>query len=1029
MKKISLLLLLLPSLLPPSTWSAEFSADVVVYGDTSASVIAAVAAARNGRSVLLVAPGRRLGGMTSGGLGQVDAGRGETIGGIAGEFFEKARIAHGPATALYRLTPSVAERTFETMLAETSTKILRNAPLAEQNGVVKEGTAIRSLRLANGDTVSGLLFIDGSYEGDLMRQAGVRYTVGRESRNQYGESGAGVRQLRPLRLSRDENGTLLPELKECDPGRPGDGDDKVQSYNFRLCVTTDPDNRVPFPKPAHYRPEYFRNLLNHILSAPEKSWKFTDFVSLGALPDGKFDLNNKGWYSTDFVNGSWDYPEADYAERRRIHQEHVDYVQSFLYFLAHDPRLPESLRRDVGRWGLAADEFTDSNHFPQQLYVREGRRMIGSYVMIQSDAYENHTKPDSVGMGSYMLDTHWVQKVLAPNGKAYLEGLLGHLPVRPYQISYRAIIPRGEECSNLLVPVTLSASHVIYSSLRMEPVYMILGHSAGTAAALAVEHQTSVQALPYPLLRHKLEEEKQILAYPGGNIFPRLAEVTGIVRDDREAEFTGKWTHSSSTGPYVDGSYAYARPADRADASARFRLTVPTDGNYRLGICYSPAANRAVTAPVVLFRNGQEVQRFTLDMTRPYPGVFRELGEFPLTAGDRVEILLTNENAGGLVVADCVRLLDESQPHPPAIRPVEGTVPPAASETAREKPLPLIFRSGVAIIDDDTAAGPPAVTKNPEQVRRCADWIMSRILPDGAINNAADPNNVLIIPYFSNFCSLALIRAGVALGEERYLAAARESLRWYARHIQPDGTVHDYKGGRYPDYQDSGTYDSADSYPTTFAYALWYYAAATGDRDFPAEMLPHLRRAMRAVEEVRQPDGLTFAKRDYKIKYLMDNLEVWYGLIACAKLEKLLGGDPAPWREWTRQLDASLAAFWKPEENFFEFAAGHMDRKRLYPGALANVFAVLYWIDNPDGREMLFHRLKPLIPTGESLRRITPQTLAWLLLGAQNVGDTELAEQLQQALAGRRMERERAHTFALLLHAACGGINGPKGMF
>jgi hypothetical protein len=1004
--------------------AAEYQADVVVYGGTSGGVIAAVAAAANGKSALLIEPGAHLGGMTSGGLGQVDAGREETIGGFTRQYFTRVAETYRPKAALFRVTPQVAEETFDRMAAEHNVTVLKHARLKEGAGVVKAGGAITAVALENGDIVRGKVFIDSSYEGDLMAQAGVAYTVGRESVQTYGESAAGVRQLRELRVAFDERGELLPELVRSEPGRPGEADAKVQAYNFRLCVTAVPANRVPFPKPANYRPDYYRNLLENVLKTPKSDWKFTDFVSLGDLPQGKFDLNNKGWYSTDFVNASWGYPEGSYAEREKLYADHVDYVQGLLYFLVNDPRLPESLRSDAAKWGLAKDEFADNGHFPKQLYIREGRRLLGEYVMTQEDAYTRNSKPDAVAMGSYMLDTHWVQKVLAPNGKVYLEGLLGHLPMRPYEIPYRSIVPKRGECANLLVSTAMSASHVIYSSLRMEPVYMMLGEAAGTAAALAVDAGKPVQEIDVAALQDKLRANRQVLRYPGGNIFPLLPEIPGLVVDDHAAEFTGKWSRSSSSGPYVAGLYAYTPAADTVTATAVYRFEIPSAGTYKLNICYSPVSNRAKAAPIELRVNGVEQQRFTIDMTKRYDGAFFPLGDFKFERGDKVEVVYTNLKAAGLVIADAVQLLPQN---PDTVSAAPGPEKPVAA-------IAFDYYHTAAILAGRALSG-PAVAAGVDRaaVVRLADAMLERVLPDGAIDNTNIPaEKVLIIPYFSNFCAIALIQAYRVTGDARYLDAARNWLRWYAAHVQEDGTVHDYKSGTYPDYVDSGDYDSADSYPTTFAYALWFYGQATGDLALARELYPKLQQAMGAALAVRQEDFLTFAKQSYKIKYFMDNIEVWYGVIACAKLEEQLGGSRFDhYADWARRLMPALGGYWIAASNFFQFAPGHLDLKRIYPGALANAFGILFLLPpEQPGVRALFGRIDEVILSRTPVLDSSIQTQVWLLLAAQRIGEAAWEAKLKANIEAKiKPDRERSHALALLLLYHTGGFNGQYGAF
>lgn len=495
---------------------------------------------------------------------------------------------------MFRVTPLKAEETFDELCAEyPGIKILRNQRLREPRAtaaVVEDGKITRII-LESGDTVDGKIFIDATYEGDLLPAAGVSSFLGREGRNRYNESaaGAGIPQHLPYAKATDDRGVILPDLIVSDHLTPGAEDRLTQSFNFRLCMTTDPDNKRAISKPAGYNPLYYENLLNYLRSQPGKEWCFNDIVSYWFfLPEGnKVDANNRGVNSTDFMNYSHTWADATYAEREDIYLQHKNYTMGLFYFIATDPRVPESLRRDAAKWGLAADEFTDNNNWPYRLYVREGRRMIGDYVMTQSDAFENNLKQDSIGLGSYMLDVHWVRKYATPDGKVFAEGLLGigrpPLPVRPYEIPYRALTPKSGECVNLLAVVPLSASHVIYSSLRMEPVFMTVGEAAGIAAALSIKSSIPVQEVNVDLLQTKLESYGGVIHYPGGNrLFPRTIELDGIIADDTSAVKHGTWYHAESGTPMLDGGYSYAPPGQGNIAEYKLQITVP--GTYRLSL-------------------------------------------------------------------------------------------------------------------------------------------------------------------------------------------------------------------------------------------------------------------------------------------------------------------------------------------------------------------------------------------------------------------------------------------------------------
>ncbi len=504
-------------------------ADVIVYGGTASGVIAAVAAAREGKSVLLLEPGKHLGGMVSGGLGATDTGNRAMIGGYAKEFFDRVRRHYiqkygadsrqvKDCSDGFHFEPHVAEVIFREMIQEARVEVLYEqrrlvSVEKEENRIVN--LVIESTAGASATKYSASVFIDASYEGDLMAKAKVGYTVGREARAQYGESLAGVQAFSPahqwpVKISPfDVNHKLLPFVQADSLAEAGAGDKKVQAYNFRLCMTDREDSRVPFPKPVDYDPKRYELLARYLAKKPEL--KVGQLMNPVRMPNGKTDTNNNGPFSTDHIGANWTYPEADEATRTRIWQDHIAYTQGFLYLLANDSQSPESLRKELSRWGLAKDEFTDTDHWPHQLYVREARRMIGSFVMTQADITENRSKDDSVGVGSYNTDSHHVQRVVGSDGFVLNEGDF-QVRVQPYAIAYRSLTPKPEECSNLLVPVCMSATHVAYGTIRMEPVYMILGQASGVAAALAIDKRVPVQQVPIAELQSMLKTQAAVLA-------------------------------------------------------------------------------------------------------------------------------------------------------------------------------------------------------------------------------------------------------------------------------------------------------------------------------------------------------------------------------------------------------------------------------------------------------------------------------------------------------------------------------------
>lgn len=503
----------------------DHSYDVVVYGGTAGGAMAAIAAANEGARVALLEPRRHIGGMVSGGLGRTDFDNQiDVIGGMAHEFFVRVGRHYGEPMS-WTFEPHVAEGIFDDWLKDAGVDVFLEHRL---DSVTKRDAQIVSARMENGAAFAAKVFIDATYEGDLMARAGVSYTVGREARAQYGESLAGVRaegpfggkQFRfPVR-AHDEAGNLLPMLNPIDPSEPGTGDRKVQAYNFRLCLTHRKENQVPIERPPNYKPENYELLRRYIAAIEEAGVRFTlgNILGISRMPNDKTDVNDAGGFSTNYAGMNWEYPEADYKRRQEIWEEHVEFTKGLLYFLGHDPGIPEDIRDEMQRYGMAKDEFVDGAHWPHQLYVREARRMVGEYVITQTDLQTERAKYDSIGMGGYNIDSmpvqrvpYYVMKFPKPYYAAVNEGYLT-VPVEPYQIPYRAVLPKQGECANLLVPVCLSASHVAYSSIRMEPQYMILGQSAGVAAALAARDDVLVHRIDLTKLLKRLRDQKQILS-------------------------------------------------------------------------------------------------------------------------------------------------------------------------------------------------------------------------------------------------------------------------------------------------------------------------------------------------------------------------------------------------------------------------------------------------------------------------------------------------------------------------------------
>jgi hypothetical protein len=526
-----------------STPDKQFSADVIIYGGNSAAVTAAVQVIKMGKSVILVSPDRHLGGLTSSGLGWTDTGNKAVIGGLSRDFYHRLYLHYqedsawiwqdrseygnrgqgnvaldGENRTMWIFEPHAAEQVFEDLVSEYQIPVHRDSWLDREQGVRMEDGALVSIRTLDGITYEGQVFIDATYEGDLMAAAGVSYTVGRESTGQYGEQWNGVQtgvfhhghhfqsDISPYVIPGDPGSGVLPRISTEDPGTYGSADHRVQAYCFRMCLTDDPENRVAISRPPDYDSTQYE-LLRRVFAS---GWREV-FQKFDPIPNHKTDVNNHGPFSTDNIGMNYDYPDASYERRREIIQEHTSYQKGLLWFLTSDPAVPAEIREEMGRWGYAGDEFTDNGYWPHQIYVREARRMVGDFVMTENEVLGRVPVEQSVGMGSYTMDSHNVQRYIKPDGFVQNEGDIGVHPDDPYQIDMRSLVPARGECSNLLVPVCLSCSHIAFGSIRMEPVFMILGQSAATLAVLALDKQGDVHEVSYEQVREQLLKDGQVL--------------------------------------------------------------------------------------------------------------------------------------------------------------------------------------------------------------------------------------------------------------------------------------------------------------------------------------------------------------------------------------------------------------------------------------------------------------------------------------------------------------------------------------
>lgn len=662
------------------------TADVVIYGGTSAGVAAAVQVSRMGHSVLLIEPGSHIGGLTAGGLGFTDSGDKRVIGGIAREYYQRIHQHYeDPGAwvyekssdndrfrpdddAMWTFEPKVAEALFHEMLREAKVRLVLHERLNRTSGIKRNGSRITSITTESGRTFHGKQFIDATYEGDLMAAADVRYTVGREANSQYGETLNGnqvksnthshrfLKDVDPYVKQGHPASGLLAGIESDGAGVEGSGDHRVQAYCFRMCMSNVAANRVPFPKPEHYNESryelLFRNFEAGDLRFPMKP---------DMMPNGKTDTNNNCAFSTDYLGGNYEYPDADYAKREAIIRDHEDYQKGLMWSLANHPRVPESIRTEMSQWGLPKDEFVDNGNWPHQLYIREARRMVSDYVVTELDCRRVRIAEDSVGLGSYNMDSHNVRRFVTADGFVQNEGDVQVSPGGPYLISYRAIIPASGQTVNLSVPVCLSSTHIAYGSIRMEPVFMVLGQSAATAAVLAMESDVDLQSLPFAALRERLLKDGQVLDLPPDakkKMLTSKASLAGVVLDDTDAELTGAWIHSSSTGSYVGNDYIHDGDLEKGLKSVKWILQAPASGQFELRFSYSQNPNRATNVPVTITSGGTTMTVIVDQQQAPkIDNLFYSLGAMKLNLNDTIEVTVSNKGTNGHVIADAVQLV------------------------------------------------------------------------------------------------------------------------------------------------------------------------------------------------------------------------------------------------------------------------------------------------------------------------------------------------------------------------------------
>lgn len=663
------LLLLLPSLAPAAA-PPPVETEICVFGGTAGGVAAACTAARLGKKVVLTEFGAHIGGLTSGGLGWTDIGNKAAIGGFSRRFYQRlGERYHKPEAWFFE--PHVAEEELHKLLDEAKVPLFLHQRLF---AVTKEGARITEIVMEDGSRYRAKVFIDCSYEGDLMARAGVSYMVGREANARFSEAINGIREKTPshqflvpvdpyLQPGVPASG-LLPFVQPTPFGEPGAGDASVQAYNFRLCLTKVPENRRPIEPPAGYDPKQYELLGRYCeaLTAAGKKVGLRNFLKIDMVTPEKTDINNNGGFSTDYIGFNHSYPDADYATRARIWSDHENYIRGFLVFLATDPRVPAAVREEMAQWGFCKDEFQDTGGFPSALYVREARRMLTDYVMTEKNCRWEEKVEDSVGLGAYNMDSHNCRR-LVRDGHVENEGDVQVGVKGPYPVAYRSLVPKAEQCENLLVPICLSATHIAYGSIRMEPVFMILGESAAMAGSLAIDAGATVQKVDYAKLRELLLADQQILAWdgPAHHTAEAQPKLEGILLDNTAAAHTGEWSPGRAGGNRIGEGYVHDGNEGKGEKTLTWKLEVPADGEYEVILYYPPNANRATNVPVTVEAGGA-VKSLTVNEKEGETKGSTSLGKYQLTKSQPATVKISNAGTNGFVVVDGLQILPKASP-------------------------------------------------------------------------------------------------------------------------------------------------------------------------------------------------------------------------------------------------------------------------------------------------------------------------------------------------------------------------------
>lgn len=652
----TLLVLLSLTLAHAASFGAQLvDADVVVYGGAAGGVTAAVQTARLGKKVALVVFNNHLGGLSSGGLGQTDIGSNGNayIQGMSREFYTRIGAKYGQGTK-FTFEPKVAEAVFNEMVQQAGVPVYINERLASTQML---GLRIKQITMENGDVFRAKVFIDASYEGDLMKQAGVTYTAGREANSQYGETIDGIQRatsgnqlpsgIDPYVIQGNSASGLLPGVNADDAGPNGSADTLIQAFCYRMCLTNVAANRIAVPQPGGYNEADYEILFRAIEAGQTGA-----FWKLDSMPNGKTDSNNSSGISCDLIGGNNNFVEADYATRDAIAKAHERWQRGLIWTVQNHLRVPAAIRSTWAQWGLPADEFLDTDHWPHQLYVREARRMVSDYVMTEKNCFGTVVATDSIGLGSYTMDSHNCQRIVS-GGMVKNEGDIQKPVPAPYPISYRSIVPKVGQCNNLIVPWSLSATHISFGSIRMEPVFMNNGQSAGTAACFAIDDNVAVQSVSYPKLKAQMLADGQALTngtIPGSDIIVDNADATGV-----SITPAGGWTLSSATSGYNGANYLHDGNTAKGTKSVQFTPTLPTSGSYEVFLRWTADPNRATNVPVDVTYAGGTTTISPLINQQANGGQWVSLGIYSFSAGTTGNVTIRTTGTTGFVIADAVR--------------------------------------------------------------------------------------------------------------------------------------------------------------------------------------------------------------------------------------------------------------------------------------------------------------------------------------------------------------------------------------